>query len=206
MRVSVLAVAAALSLGATGAQAVSVTSFSNAAAYNAAVGAEQFFFDFNTAPAITNGNFPGQVDFNTPDAVNPAFVSFSGTAMTDTGSTVSSNGVGFLEGVFAAPTFAFRMDILSGTIEGVRLLNGASVVDTVSLPATSGFVGILSDTSFDTFQLVPSILTSGPGAGGNDRVFIDNFGINVPAPVPLPPAMALLGVGLAGFAALRRFG
>jgi len=179
-----------------------VTTFTDEATYTSSVGSEVFLLNFDGLVSLGDtGVFPGQVDFNSPEAINPDLVNLN-TFVGDTGSTVASNNVGPIEGVLAAPAFAVGMDILSGLISGIDLYDAASnLVESVSI-AASGFVGLSSDTAFSRFIVRNGVFPT----GGNDRVFIDNFRVNnlATVPVPVPATLALLGFGFAGIGYQRR--
>jgi hypothetical protein len=178
-----------------------ITTHFNDIDYSAAAGAEVFIIDFDgLGTGVNAGNFAGQIDFGTIGATDPDNVLFGSNALIDAGSTISSNNVGVLEGSLVNSAFAMSMDILSGSIDGIRLFNGASLLANVTFANTSGFIGIVSDMAFDKFELLPKVIAS----VGNDRVQIDNFRVNAAVSVPEPALLALFGAGLLGFIHLRR--
>lgn len=181
------ALAAAALLASAGAQAAN-TLYLNEADYLAAVGPTQAFTDFAGSPAtVVPGNafLPEVLFIACGDGCAPA-VFHVADAITDIGSTIVSNNVGSLGGIFAAPTRAFAFNYLSGGIAAV-LLGDASVVDT---SAATGFIGIVSDTPQSLFIAANAVF---PGDAGNDRYFLNDFRIN--APVPEPSTWMMLAAG-----------
>ncbi len=153
-----------------------ITVFSDEVAYAAAVGAQLFFIDFNGLPVgLAEGNFAGQVDFGSPESLNPSQVLFNSDAFTDTGSTTALNGVGPIDGTFATPVQAFGLLFSSsGNPQTIELYtSGESLIDTVT-SNPGGFFGVLSATPIGSF-----IIRNGEFSPGNrDRYFIDDFRAN----------------------------
>lgn len=187
-----------LALLSANANALSITTYTDKTSYESSVGALVFLLDFTGLVSNgADGNFPGQVDFGSPEATDPALVNLN-ERVGDTGSTVAPNGVGPIGGELAAPTFAMGMEILSGSISGIDLYDASdALISSVSISA-SGFVGLSSDMAFSSFIVRNGVFTT----GGNDRVFIDNFQVNGAPAVPLPPTALLL---LGGVLALRAY-
>lgn len=202
----ILFAAVLASVAAVPAEAV-ILSFTSELTYNAAVGAELFFIDFDSQPqgTFTDGIFAGMVDFGSPEASNPAQVWMNSLAMSDAGSTVASNSVGPIDGIFASPVFAFGLEFSSsGSPQTLELYDGSSALIGTAVSNAGGFFGVLSDASISSF-----IIRNGEfSPGNNDRFFVDNFRANAAAPVPEPGTLALFGFGLAAGASRlrRRFG
>ena len=169
-------------------------------------GSELFVIDFNgiTNPLVSNGVFPGQVDFGSPEASIPDNVLFNSNAMTDTGSTTASNQVGPIDGDFltAAAVNAFSLDFSSsGNPQSISIFDlGGSLLDENLLTPAGGFFGLISDTSIGSF-----LISNGEFSTNNrDRFFIDNFAAYSASPVPVPAAIWLFGTALIGFVGMSR--
>ncbi|WP_169052641.1 VPLPA-CTERM sorting domain-containing protein [Pseudooceanicola onchidii] len=202
----------ALAITAGAATAASFTLYNDRSTYETAVSAmvtgPTFFLDFNDPngdnyPGV-DGDFPDQVNFNTIGATNPALVNIN-NYIGDTGDPSTVNNVGILEGVLYRDTIAMGFKILSGSIEGAELYDSSGTSLGQALQFTSfDFIGIISDTAFTRFNLLPNIF--GPStsvAGGYDRVFIDDFTATA-SPVPLPASVLLLGAAVGGLGFVRR--
>ena len=182
--------------------AISVTGFSNEVNYDAFVGTNKVFLDFDglVMPGST-GVFTG-VDFNTIGATNPDLVNLN-NYVGDAGSPSTPNGVGQIQGVLDTPEFAIGMNILSAEDSGTLAVFDENGVWLASAGFSGNrFVGILTDTAFSSFIIETQISL----ILGNDRIFVDDFRINnlkSVAPVPLPAAWLLFLGGLGLFASAR---
>jgi hypothetical protein len=194
--------ALALWVGAsTAAQAVTV--FSSEAAYNAAVGNQLFFINFNGSPAggqLSNGSFNPGISFGSPEASNPSAVFWNDNAITDAGSTTFFTGVGPMSGVFTDPVSAFGLIFSSAAeLETIKLYNELNtLIDTVQAVNANGFFGVLSGTPIQRFIIEQGIF---PETQGRDRFFVDDFranepGVNEPL-IPEPMTIILMGAGSA---------
>jgi hypothetical protein len=154
--------------------------YGTAADYDAAVGPPLYFIDFNgsTATVEEGSSFNPNVAFLSPESTTPTKVIWSSDAITDTGSTVMSNGVSNLAGVFAAPVRAFSFNYLSGSLVSVELRDASNAVIAVVPAAPGGFFGVVSTVPIKSFSMNHAMFT--PTA--RDRLFIDNFQANVPNP------------------------
>lgn len=128
------------------------------------------------APAVL-----GEVDGNGTTAIN-----FFTTATED--AAIS----------FAAPVLAFGADFFN--LNDISLRTEIVILDGIFQPAitaddTLSFFGVISDTAFSSVTF----------AGLENDVFgVDNVS-TLTAAVPLPATLPMLIVGIAGFAAVRRF-
>ena len=180
-----------------------VTFFNNEAAYDAATAGNTTFLNFDGLPVgNSNGDF-GTVDFNTIGAVNPDNIVQNSNAITDAGDPSTPFNVGVLQGVFSAPIFAMAMEISSGSIEGLDLFDsGGTSIGGISGGGYVGFVGIVSDMAFSRFDVLPNVF--GPAPNQYDRIFIDDFRITTPVPLPAGGVLLLAGLGALGVARRRR--
>jgi hypothetical protein len=165
-----------------GSTQAAVTVYSNQVDYDAAVGTELFFIDFNgSSGMLADGDsFSSEVTFGSPEATDPTKVLWNSDAITDAGSTSAPNAVGPIDGVFAAPVAAFALVFSSsGEKEEISLFaEDTGLIDTVTAPNASGFFGVHSDTPIKTFLLDNGTFPN----GSPDRFFVDDFRANVPEP------------------------
>ena len=195
---------ACITMGLSQSALAATTTYTDETAFLAASGSELFHIDFNgITPGSASGVFPGQVDFGSPEAIDPDLVNFNSGAMSDAGSTIASNNVGPVDGVFLTGDSVFGFSMLfssSGSPQTVSIFElGGGLIDSVLTPA-SGFFGLVSDTRVGSF-----VIDNGPFASGNpDRFFIDDFKAYSASPVPVPAAVWLFGTALAGLLGWRR--
>ena len=185
------------------AYSVSVNVYDNAFNYNAAVGSELFCIDFNASPDafVDGGTISPHAIFGSPEASDPATVTWSSNALTDAGSTVASNSVGPLSIDFTDPSiFNFSLTFSSaGEQETIELYDNTNTLFASVLSTNAnGFFGLTSDVAIDSVIIRNGIF---PG-GGNDRFFIDNLSANTV--VPIPAAVWLFGSGLIGLIGIAR--
>jgi hypothetical protein len=189
------------------ATAATITGYADAAGYDAAVGSNTAFYDFNgLGPGIFSGDFAG-VDFYTERlGVNSENILLNGY-LGDAGDPDAVNAVGRIAGVFDSPVVAVAMNILSAGGNGVINLYDAldSWVGGVGYIG-NGFVGVVTDMAFSRFEVVPAVFDL-PGGEGYDRIFIDDFRFSTEmAPVPLPASGIMLLAAIGGLALRRRSG
>lgn len=179
----------AVNIGSTEA---AVTVFTNQVDYDASVGRELFFIDFDgsSGSLVDGGSFSSEVTFGSPEATDSTKVLWNSDAMTDAGSTTAPNAVGPIDGVFATPVAAFALVFSSaGEQEDISLFaEDSSLIDTVTAPNASGFFGVVSSTPIKRFLLDNGTFPS----GDPDRFFVDDFRANVPE----PSALALASLGM----------
>lgn len=203
--ISVAAIAASLSAGV--AHAATITTFSDRTSYESATGAQEFFLDFDAhvLEVGVDGDFAGLVDFGTIGATNPDLVNLN-TYVGDAGDPTTVNNVGVLKGDLYSAHYGIGFDILSGSIEGVRIYDATGgLIGDALLTTTNAFIGVVSDIGISSFELIPNVFdatTSVPG--GYDRVFIDNFSADGAAAVPLPAAGWLLVAALGALGLKRK--
>ncbi len=183
-----------------GSTQAAVIAFSNQVDYDAAVGNELFFLDFDgSAGTLVDGNsFSPDVTFGSPEATDPTQVVWSSDAITDAGSTSASNWVGPIDGMFATPVAAFALVFSSaGENEEISLFaEDTSLIGTVTTLNPNGFFGVLSNTPIKSF-----LLDNGTFPSGNaDRFFVNDFRANAPE----PNTALLLGIGLTALGMRRR--
>ncbi len=103
---------------------------------------------------------------------------------------------------FATPITAFggKWDLSEwGAGVGITLRSDGNVIGTIRNPFENRFFGFTSTTPFDSVRLVAG---KQDAEGSNLEAYtLDNL---VYAPVPIPPAVWLLGSGLIGLMGLRR--
>jgi len=177
--------------------AASVVGFASQAAYDAAVGAQAFEIDFDgLGVTLSSGVFLGKVDFGSPEAPDPTQVFFGSDAMTDGGSTIASNFVGPIDGVFllVQPIRAFRLTFSSsGNPQVVELYRSDATLIGSAISPPNGFFGVLADESIHRFVIRNGEFTPGE----RDRYFIDDFAVNA---VSEPNVLGLLALALGMFA------
>ena len=185
-----------------GSAQAAVVGYTSEAAYDAAVGAELYLIDFNGLPiGPGSGAFAGQVDFGSPEASDPSQVIFNSDAMTDAGSTTADNRVGPIDGVFAAPVFAFSMVFSSsGNAQTIFAYDASSSLLGSVVTNPGGFFGLVSDSAVSRFVIVNGEFSP----NNRDRFFIDDFAVNAPIPEPQTYAMLLAGLLVLGWGAARR--
>ena len=182
-----ICVTTAIGLGSF-ASAGTVTSFSSEALYDAAIVGDLGTVNFDGfASGNSDGNF-GIVDFNTIGGTNPDLITHGTDSITDAGDPSTALGVGVLQGVLAAPTTAFALEVLSGSIQGVNLFDGSGLLVGSISGTFSGFFGVVADMEFERFDFVPSVFDA-IAVNAFDRVFVDNFRLSSTAAIttPLPP-------------------
>jgi hypothetical protein len=191
-----------------GAQAGLVV-YTSESAYLAAVGGTRAYTDFagNPGASVGGGSFTPAVTFGScTDASAPAScgtsVFHTNDSITDLGGSTAANGVASLAWRFNLPdVFAFGFNYLSGQVDAINLVSSALVLESIDTSASTGFIGLVSDSAFYGGILVAVF----PGAVGNDRIYMDDFRINEAAraaTVPEPAGLLLssLALGLAGAA------
>ncbi len=186
-------------------QAISATAtYTDESIFLGDVGSQIFAIDFNGLPiGQGNGLFPGQVDFGSPEALNPDNVLFNSGAMSDAGSTSASNNVGPVDGSFltAETVYAFSLVFASsGQPQTISLFDlGGTPLDSVTTPS-GGFFGLISDAGIGSF-----LIDNGPlGSNSPDRFFVDDFKAYAVSEIPLPAGVWLFGTALIGLLGLRR--
>lgn len=204
--ITTLAVAA--TAAAVPAQAA-VTLYTDEASYLAAVGATRTYIDFAGSPGATvsGASFSPDVTFGScPDNTAPSScgtqVLHNSDGITDLGGSAAPNGVASLAWRFnLADVQAFGFHYVSGGIASVALVATDLSLDLIDTSLASGFIGLVSDSSFYGGIAVNAVFASGVG---NDRYFIDDFRINQRGNVPEPATWALAGLALAVAGGIRR--
>ena len=140
----------------------SATIFFDEDDYNAAVGSELFFINFDgSTPSLVSGDgFSSNVTFSSPRHTNPAQIFWNIDAITDAGITMDTISVGPIAGDFTTSVYAFGFDFFSGRISSVDLFDSDSIlIGSVSAQdqRAPGFIGVVSDTRIDSFLLLNRI-------------------------------------------------
>ena len=184
------------------AHSATVKVFDNSMDYSAATGQEIFLIDFNNSPggSVDGGTISVNANFGSPEANNPNLVIWNSNALSDSGSTLVSTGVGPIIIDFTDPSIrAFSLDFLSAREqETIELYDSSGALfSTVLAPNASGFLGLISKTSIDSLIIRNGISTS----GDRDRFFVDNLRTHV---IPIPGTIWILGSAVAGIVFLRK--
>lgn len=170
-------VAAEAALLAAPAFGQAATVYGNETDYDAAAGSSVFTIDFNgsSGSAVAGNSFSAEVTFSSPEASDPTQVLWSSDAITDAGSTISSNGVGPVAGAFAGTATAFKLTFSSASVgESIQLFDESdNLIATVGAPNAAGFFGVVSTTAIKRFVIYPG--RTSPFSADRDRFFVDDF-------------------------------
>ena len=200
--------------GVSGATAGTITTFSNLAAFNTAVGGGLVVEDFTTTSQIPIVG--GVLNTSTNAAILPG-VSYSTPVGTSFFFNIDTGGGyvgGFLDGLFNnanltvtfdgnQSAFGFDMNRLAGTSFDitVNFVSGPAFFQNIAIPSTSlNFFGFQSNTTD-----IQSLVINGIGNATVDFA-LDNFRYDstAVASVPEPATLAIFGIGLAGLGFMRR--
>lgn len=155
---------------------------------------------YSTDNQVTGGRYRNNVDDLDPDsATDPTFQFGSFTVTWTLPTTVTALGFTFDSTKRNTDGSDFTVVEIGGVTYPVATAASAQSPSSTDPRERTGFFGITDAAGFDTLRF--SLAT----ATGNDTFFVDDlrFG-GTPAPVPLPPAAAMLLAGIGTLAAARR--